>query len=186
MKRVFIIHRWDGGPEDDWRPWLKVELQKRGWEVHALEMPDTEVPVIEKWVKHLQEVVGEPDADTYFVGHSIGNQAILRYAEGLQLPVGGAVFVAGWFTLENLESDEVATIAEPWLATPIDIEKVKKVLPKTTVLISDNDPYGCFEYNKQKFMKLGSKVIVMHDAGHMTDEDGYTELPAAADELDTL
>ncbi|EKE07220.1 MAG: hypothetical protein ACD_18C00151G0001, partial [uncultured bacterium] len=40
MKRVFIIHCWSGGPNDDWRPWLKVELEKLGYQVYNLSMPD--------------------------------------------------------------------------------------------------------------------------------------------------
>ena len=28
MKRVFIIHGWDGYPEEGWFPWLKEELEK--------------------------------------------------------------------------------------------------------------------------------------------------------------
>jgi len=184
MKRVFIVHRWSGGSHDDWRPWLKAELEKRGWQVTVPDMPDTDAPVIEKWVAHLAEVVGTPDAETYFVGHSIGNQAILRYLEAVTQPVGGAVFVAGWFSLENLEDEETAAIAKPWIETPIDLGKVRGVLPKSTVIISDNDPYGMFEENKRKFAELGSKIVVLPNAGHFTAEDGFTELPVALSELE--
>ena len=120
MKRVILVHRWSGGPSDDWRPWLQDELGQRGYNVLSPEMPDMDTPVIEKWVGKLREVVGVPDADTYFVGHSIGCQAILRYLETIDTPVGGALFVAGWFDLKNLEDDETEKIAKPWIETPID------------------------------------------------------------------
>ena len=177
MKRVFIIHRWGGGPNDDWRPWLKGELESRGYEVSMLSMPDTETPVIEKWVNHLASLVGTPDKDTYFIGHSIGCQAILRYLETVDTPVGGAVFVAGWFNLENLEDEEAERIAAPWINTPIDIGKVRKVLQKSALIISDNDPYGASEENKIKFNQLGSEIVILLNAGHITAEDGFTELP---------
>lgn len=177
MKRGILVHRWAGGPEDDWRPWLKRELEKRGYEVLVPEMPDTETPVIEKWVSHLTSVVGTPDAETYFIGHSIGCQAILRYLETINTEVGGAIFVAGWFNLENLEDDETRAIARPWIETPIDSQKIKQVLPKSALLISDNDPYGAFEENKEKFTQLGCEVAVLHNAGHITSEDGFTEIP---------
>jgi len=32
-KRVFLIHGWEGSPEEGWRPWLKKELEKRGFKV---------------------------------------------------------------------------------------------------------------------------------------------------------
>ena len=87
---VVIIHRWSGGPKDDWRPWLKSALEEIGCEVVVPDMPDTEIPVIEKWVAKFVDVVGIPDRHTYFVGHSIGCQAILRYLETIHEPVGGA------------------------------------------------------------------------------------------------
>lgn len=176
MKRVFVVHRWEGGPHDDWRPWLKSELETAGYEVVIPAMPGTESPVIEKWVDHLAGVVGEADADTYFVGHSIGCQTILRYLENCTKPVGGAIFVSGWFHLEHLEDAGTKDIAKPWLTVPIDLEKVKRVLRKSLLIISDNDPYGAFEENKRKFSQLGSEIIVLHHAGHMTKADGFTTL----------
>lgn len=185
-KRVIIVHQWMAGAEGDWRPWLKKELERQGYEVALPHMPDIDTPVIEKWVAKIAEVVGKPDADTYFVGHSIGCQAILRYLETIDAEVGGAVFVAGWFDLENLEDEETAGIARPWIETPIDLEKVKSALPASTLIISDNDPYGAFEENKKKFAELGSKLVVLHGAGHITAEHGFTKLPEIITELKNL
>ncbi len=186
MKRVFLLHRWSGGPHDDWRPWLKNELLKLGYDVFVPAMPDTENPVIEKWVDHLAKIVGRPDAETYFIGHSIGNQAILRYLETVDTPVGGAIFVAGWFRLANLEDDDVKRTAEPWMTTPLDLEKVKAVLPRSVLIISDNDSYGFFEENKKRFGELGAKIVVLHGAGHITEDSGYTALPEALEEFKRL
>lgn len=183
MKRVIIVHRWEGGSHDDWRPWLKSELEKLGYEVLVPDMPDTNVPVIDKWVHKLREIVGTPDSNTYFVGHSIGCQTILRYLETVNTPVGGAVFVAGWFNLDNMEDGEVKEIARPWIEISIDLDKVKSILPVATLIISENDPYGCLEENKQRFSEVMTKGIVIPNAGHFTTEDGYTEIPLVVDEL---
>lgn len=177
MKRVFIIHGWGYEPSDNWYPWLKDQLIKVGFEVAVPEMPSADEPEIGAWVKKLSEVVGAPDGDTYFIGHSIGCQTIMRYLQTTGVKVGGAVFVAGWFNLENLEDTEVEKVARPWIETQIDFEKIKSVLPKSCLLISDNDPYGAFETNKSGFEKLGSKIVVLKNAGHITKEDGFTELP---------
>ena len=180
MKRVFIIHRWSGGSQDDWRPWIKTELEKLGYQVFVPQMPDHETPVMETWVGELNRLVGTPDKDTYFIGHSIGCQAILRYLETREEQVGGAVFVAGWFNLKNLEDREAEQVAKPWIVTPtnpINPVKIKAVCPKSTLIISDNDPYDCLEENKKGFEALGSKIIVVPNAGHFTAEDGYKEFP---------
>ena len=178
------------GAEGDWRPWLKKELEKGGYEVAMPEMPDIDTPVIEKWVSKLAEVAGEPDENTFFIGHSIGCQAILRYLDShLFKPfgkVGGAIFVAGWFDLKNLESKDVEDIARPWIGLPINPNKIRRVLPKSALIISDNDPFGCFEENKKRFEEIGSKIVVMHNAGHITKEDGFEELPMIVEELEKL
>lgn len=186
MKRLIIIHQWMAGAEGDWRPWLRTELQKLGFEVLVPDMPDIDRPIIGKWVSKIAEVVGKPDSNTYFVGHSIGCQAIMRYLETIDNPVGGAVFVAGWFNLENLEDKETEDIARPWIKTPIDLKKVKSVLPRATLIISENDPFGCLEENKTKFAQIITKGIVMPNAGHLSAEDGFTELPVVLDEIEDL
>lgn len=186
MKRIIIVHQWMAGADGDWRPWLKIELEKLGYKVFVPEMPDIDTPIIEAWVTKLTEIVGTPDTNTYFIGHSIGCQTILRYLETIDTPVGGAVFVAGWFNLENLESDEIREIAKPWIETPIDLEKVKSVLPKATLIISDNDPFGCFEENKNKFSKIITKEIVLSGAGHISADDGLTELSIVLEEIQEI
>lgn len=171
MKRVIIVHGWEGSPETNWLPWLERELAKQGCDVITPAMPETDTPRIDAWVEYLREVVGTPDKETYFVGHSIGCQTILRYLETVQTPVGGALFVAGWFYLENIEDEGSEEIAQPWLNTPIDVKKVKQVLPQSILLISDNDDYGAFEENKKKFGELGSDIVVLPKAGHITDKE---------------
>ncbi len=171
MKRVIIVHRWEGGSHDDWRPWLKTKLENMGYEVLVPDMPDTDVPVIEKWVSKLSEVVGTPDSETYFIGHSIGCQTILRYLETVDTQVGGALFVAGWFNLDNLEDEEVVEIAKPWIETTIDIDKIKKVLPKSILLISKDDPYGAFQENVNKFNEFVTHTSVFDHAGHFTESE---------------
>ena len=121
-------------------PWLEEELNIKGFEVIAPQMPNTEYPKIDEWVGFLREKVGEPDENTYFVGHSIGCQTILRYLESLEnKKVGGAIFVAGWFHLNGLKEEEIG-IAKPWLETSVDFGKILKATNKFTAIFSDNDP----------------------------------------------
>src|SRR3989344_3577618 len=81
MKRVFIVHGWDFNPEVNWYPWLKKELEKKGFKVIVPEMPNTSEPKINAWVSYLKKVVGKLDEETYFIGHSIGCQTIMRFLE---------------------------------------------------------------------------------------------------------
>lgn len=181
MRRVFIIHGWDGYPEEGWFPWVKRELEKRGFEVSVPAMPDPEGPKIDAWVGYLSEVVGKPDEQTYFVGHSIGCQTILRYFEGLPagVKVGGAVFVAGWLILGDSETKEEKEIGRPWVETPIDFEKVRQRTNKFVSIFSDDDEVVPSENKDMLEKELGARTILEHNKGHFSGSDGVTELPSA-------
>lgn len=187
MKRVFILHGWGGYPDEGWFPWLKLELEKEGIAVEIPAMPDTEEPKIEPWVSHLASVVGEGDEQTFFVGHSIGCQTILRYLEGLPVAqkVGGVVLVAPWMTLMN-QSPEEMEIAKPWIVTPIDFEKVKSHSENFVAIFSDND--DCVPIENKKFFEeqFGIIGLVEHEKGHFSGGDGVVELPVVLSELQRI
>ncbi|MDO8590244.1 MAG: alpha/beta hydrolase [bacterium] len=181
MKRVYIIHGWDGHPEECWFPWLKKELEARGFEVFVPAMPDPSEPKIETWIPFLSNLVGTADINTFFIGHSIGCQAIIRYLETLPegVKIGGAVFVAGFYNLRNLETEEEERIAGPWVNTPRNDEKVKRVVNKAVAIFSDNDPFVLAENQESWKEKAGAKIIVEHNKGHFSGSDGVSSLPSA-------
>jgi hypothetical protein len=180
VKRVIVVHGWSGYPEECWFPWLKKELEKKGFAVIIPQMPDADTPRIETWVPHLAKIVGTPDKDTFFVGHSMGCQTILRYLQGINSRVGGAVFVGGFFQkLTNLENEEEKKIAAPWLTTPLDFAKIKKAAGKFTAIFSDNDPYVPLENAKDFEEKLGAKIVFVKNKGHMGASDNCPQLPEA-------
>lgn len=186
MKRAFIIHGWDYDPNMNWYPWLKKELEKNGFVVSIPEMPNTSEPKIEEWVTYLRNIVGTLDKDCYFIGHSIGCQAIIRYLEkeNYKGKINQIVFVAGWFKLDNLENNEVKSIARPWLETPIDFNKLKQKITKLTVFLSSNEPYDCIKENSSLFKgKLNAKVIILKNKGHFTQDDGVTSIPEILNEI---
>ena len=180
-KRIFIVHGWGGYQTEGWFPWLKRELEQKGFQVFIPQLPDADKPRIEKWIPALAAVVGIPDEETYFVGHSMGCQAIARYVETLDKPVGGAVFVAGFFKrLTGLEDDPDARETDRhWLEAPLDFEKVRVNLEKSIAIFSDDDPFVPLDNQDDFRDKLGSNIIIEHGKKHFSGSDGLRELPAA-------
>lgn len=184
-KRVFIIHGWDGYPEEGWFPWLKKELESRGFYVEVPQMPNAKAPKIEAWVSHLLSVVQSPDENTFFVGHSIGCQTIMRYLEKIDQRIGGVLFVAGFFSLkpEAFEDEEDRAVARPWLESPINFEKVRKNMGRAIAVLSDNDRFVPLE-NTDSFKKnLGITPMVKSGMGHFSGSEGTKELPLVLEEL---
>lgn len=177
-KRVFIIHGWDGYPDEAWMKWIQGELMKRDFEVIAPQMPNAGEPKMEEWIPFVANLVGEPDENTYFIGHSMGTQTIMRYLESIYpQKVGGVVLVAGFFDLINLEDEESEVIAKPWIETSIDLEKVREIGGRIRVLLSDDDEWVELDKNKKIFEeKLGAEVIVKEKMGHFTDNMDLPEL----------
>jgi uncharacterized protein len=191
MKKVFIIHSWGGSPEEGIHKYLRSQLEAKGFEVSVPEMPNTDSPEIDAWTEHLNSLAPNPDDDTYFVGHSVGCQTILRYLEKLpeNQKVGGVVMIAPWMHLldtayENPEEEK--EIAKPWLETPIDWEKVKTHTNKFVAIFSDND--FCVPLSDKEIFKelLGAKIMVEDNKGHFTEETGVTEMPSALNALSEM
>ena len=189
-KRIFVVHGWGGNPNEKIHIWLKRALLKnKDIEVISPSMPETNNPKIISWVNYLSQQVGKCDENTFFFGHSIGCQAIMRYFESLENgeKAGGAVFLSGWFNLDNMESKEEENIAKSWIETPINFEKIKKVCNKFEVIISDDEPYGYVEENSNKFRKeLNANITIEHGKGHFTKGEGVTQIPEVLNKINKI
>ncbi len=187
MKRVIIVHCWSGTPQYCWYQSAKGQLEPQDFAVEVPAMPETDEPKLKLWLPKLIETVGQPDADLYLVGHSIGCATIMRYLE--QLPegqkVGGVVLVAG-FT-NDLGFDELKNFYE----TPLDFAKIREKSVKGFVNIhSDDDQYVPLGNSGELKKHLGGEAIVLHGKGHFSgpldNEDSCTELPEVVEAVKNL
>ena len=186
MKRAFIIHGWTGRPNEHWLPWLGDKLKEKGFEVYLPNMPDTDNPKMDQWVSYLKQEVGTADPDTYFVGHSIGCSAVLRYLERYDEQVGGAILIAPWITLnpESFAAPEDKQVVDAWSNPPLNFENIKNHCSNFVALFSKDDPDVPYEENEPVFRnKLNAKIITEDNKGHFTASSGVTQLPVALKEL---
>ena len=178
MKRVIIVHCWDGYPDYCWYPYAKKELEANDFEVQVPTFPETGAPKLDKWLPILKEKIGTPDKNTHLIGHSVGCITILRYLESLasgKEKIGSVVLVAG-FT-DDLGFEELKN----FFTTNIDFEKIKQRVGRFTVIHSDNDPYVSLKYGDIFKEKLGANLIIKHGMKHFSgpvdNEDSCTKLP---------
>ena len=180
MTKAIIVHGWDGSPDEPLHQWLKKQLEEKGWEVEVPEMPNPEEPKIEDWVSKLYDY--SIDENTYFIGHSIGCQAIMRYLDRIDGKLGGLVFIAPWTHLTGLEEGE-QEIAAPWLETAIDFDRVKEKTSKIACIFSDNDPYVPVTEHEVFELMLDAETVVLKKKGHFTQEDNVTELQVVLEKI---
>ncbi len=178
------------GPDKIWMPWLKRELESRGYFVAALSMPEPNTPKIENWVPALAAAVGSPEADDIFVGHSMGVQAIVRYLETLpqNAKVAGAVFVGGFFSrLTHCdETPEDSAVRKHWMEKKPDLKAAAAKMRRSTAIFSDNDPYVPVDNIPDFRNLLGSEIVLIPGAGHFASAENCLELPIVLEAIEII
>lgn len=177
-KKVYIVRkRAEKSESEPWIEWLKQEL-KEEFEVVDFDMPDTESPEVEEWVDRLKESVGEIDENTYFIGHSVGCQAIMRFLEKLHKhrKIGGCVFVAGFFDLIK-NSPEELRIAHPWTDEKINLDRVLDHCDKFLTIFSRDDPNVPIEESEKFKDRLAAEISIKENEGHFESTEKIPEIP---------
>lgn len=193
-ERLCIVPRWAATQDMEWYPWLCQSDLVRARFAHVLrpEIDDPGTPTIDAWVAALTRACGtdaESLARTWFVGHSVGCQAILRYLN--TLPAGvkarGALLVAGWWTV-----DAPWGSIKPWLYTAegpgepeaggpsMNLARVRGACQRFSVLISDNDPFTAdHRATERAFVeRLGAEVTILPGQKHFNGDQAPAVLPA--------
>lgn len=184
MKKIYLVHCWDGTSSDGWYPWIAEKLNNDNIEVIKFDMPNTSNPTIDEWVETLNSKVDKLDNETYFIGHSIGCQTIMRYLETKEITkIGGILFVAPWLNLlpQAVEDEESYNIAQPWLNTPINFEKIKQFTTNINCIFSDDDYFVSLVQEKEFKDKLNAKTIIVENKGHISQDDNVYELQEILD-----
>lgn len=176
MKKVYIIHCWEGASNLFWIPQIAEYLRNLGYDVITPDMPNTDEPKIDEWVGHLKEIAKDMDEKTIFIGHSIGCQTIMRFLAEQNKKIEKCIFVAGWFDLVNLEDEGSKEIARPWIETKIDFAKIKQNVSDVLTVLGEDDKWVVADKTKKEFeSNLNARVEILEGYGHM--DDSFEELP---------
>jgi predicted alpha/beta hydrolase family esterase len=179
MKRVVLIHGWQGQPGNHWKKWFKGTLIGKGIRVIEPVMPNHSNKPAD-WINKLAEVVGVPDTDTVLVGHSLGCPTIIGYLMTLKgnEKVLGSVLVAGFSSrivphpvLNDFNFDNVL------------VAETKKHCDTFVSIVSDNDSDVPNEKSIELNQLVGGELIMEHNKGHFCESDGVVKLQSALDSV---
>ena len=181
MKNALILHGAGNNSSGNWFPWLKLELEKKGYKVWSPDLPNSDIPVESQWLnvifKNKQWVF---DRDSVLIGHSSGATLILRILE--KLPEGAkikkAILVAG--PIDKGTIKKFWPYKEDLTKDPFSWQKIKSACQEFILIYSDNDPYDCgIRHGKVIAERVNGSLILKTGQGHFNLEVGlkYRQFP---------
>lgn len=171
---IVIIHGIYGHPQENWFPWLKRELESRGYEVTVPKFPTPLDQSLESWLRIIAKYEDKINEETVMIGHSLGAAFILDYLEQTNKKIKAALLVAGFHMLIDNEFKE---LNKSFVGKEFDWDKIKKDCEKFVVIASDNDPYISLEINREMAQILDAELVVIHNGGHLNKKAGYDKFP---------
>lgn len=185
MKKAFIVHGVYGSPDENWLPWLKKELEKKGWKVFIPQFPTPEGHNLFNWLKVWKQYQEYMNEDSIVIGHSMGASFLLSVLEKLEKPIKAALFVAGFANLLGVDK-EIDELNKTFLDKRFDWERIRNNCQKFYIFQSDNDPYVAWGKAKELADNLGVEMILVKGAGHFNKVAGYTKFDLLLDKIEKL
>lgn len=177
---VYILHGYTASSQAEWFPWLKNKLIEVGATVTVFDMPNPNAPVPEEWDAYLSNTIVECDENTFFVGHSLGCIALLRYLEkqAVTAKIGGIILVSGF-----LKPVPTLPMLDSFLRQELKILQLVEMIKQRLVISSPKDWIVDYQYSCELAKQMEARLITVENGGHFIAQEGFTEFPLVYDEL---
>lgn len=163
MKNALILHGTGGSSQGNWFPWLKTELEARGYKVWVPDLPLSEKPNIGRYNQYIFEN-WHLNKDSIIIGHSSGSVAALGLLQHLpvDLQIDKAILVAGF--KDNLGREDLSELFE----RPFNFPKIKSHCRKFILIHSDDDPYVPITHGEFIRDQLDGDLVVLDGQKHFS------------------
>jgi len=177
MKRILIIHGWGNErPEGHWHRMLATAMRKEGHVVAYPQLPDTELPSLDKWLTVLKvelDMLNEVgDGELLVLCHSLGCLTWLHIAQSniLKEQASRVMLVA--------PADPDLCGEVPDFQMNLSAPEVKvaahKAATSTLLVGSDLDPWLPRGLVPTYAAPLDLPFVLIQGAGHFAVEEGWT------------
>jgi hypothetical protein len=185
MKNAIIIHGTEGHPQENWFPWLKQQLEKKGYNVLVPQFPSPPIipAKVAEWFDVLKDYEQYINEDTILIGHSLGGVFTLRILEKLEHPVKAAIFVGtpiGVIPLSNYDRDN------SFSGFSFDWKSIQKKAQHFEVFHSDNDPSVSLGNGEKLAKHLNVELNFVPNAGHFNTKSNYTKFDLLLEKLEAI
>ena len=179
MKRALVLHSTGSNPSAVWYPWLKAELEQRGYDVFAPLLPDSDRPNRQTYEQFLRDS-GWDFTDNLVVGHSSGATTALNLLLSDWFPPMKATVLVGTFLNEKLTKpleDFPQGIFDGLFVEAFDPDKLSQKSPAFYFVHGSNDPYCDIDDARQLCDQLEGTFIEIENGHHLGGASGVKELP---------
>jgi aminopeptidase N len=173
--KFVIIHGTGSGPQENWFPYVKQELEKRGAKVFVPQFPLDKQQNLNNWLATFKKRVPfELDENTVLIGHSIGATFLLSILNRQQKsPLRASIFVSGFY--DTLDEDYLHELTKTFVNLNFDWPLIKQNAGEIFQLHGDDDPHVSLAQAKRLAKKLGSNLTVVKGGGHLNRRTGYVK-----------
>ncbi|MFH1457052.1 MAG: alpha/beta fold hydrolase [Patescibacteria group bacterium] len=179
---VLLIHGLTGHSKENWFPWFRETLEKIGYNVLIPDMPNSNHPNLEEWLKELSKFKDLLDEKSVVVGHSLGAVTACHFIDRNNLKLNKLILVAptgkserDWkgvldagFTKEDVD------ILNKFDDAIVNLDKVASLVGEKIMYFSENDPYIPLTV-KDDYNKLNATVNILKNKGHFNEGAGIIE-----------
>ncbi len=128
-QKVLLVHGFKGGADKNSLPYLKKELEAKGFEVFAPTMTTSAEPDFEQWMEELRPYFEKLSEDDIVVGFSLGGKAAVSALERFQKKIGHLYLIAPAIEAPKAEYWEKRKTKQPELTGALDKVKVFWEMP---------------------------------------------------------
>ena len=189
-----IFHGSYGNPEENWFPDLREHLEGLGQDVLVPAFPVEEWDDITKkgkdtkpqkqslnnWFETFEKYLPiiRKAKRVCFIGHSLGPLFILHIVSKYKLKLDSAIFISPFLEVPIPSKIwQIDIVNKSFYKNDFDFKILKKLIPISYVLYSDNDPYISQKQMMKFTTRLGSAPIWVKKAGHMNSAVNLNGFP---------
>ena len=173
--RLFVVHGYQTQVDSHWFRWLCQQFPQT--DAHIVALPDSHHPQFEAWLSALQAAIGQVDANTFIVAHSLGCVSTLRFLNGQTdaHTLGGLALVAGFAEpLQNLPELDAFTTAG------LDWTRLQNHINHRLVVLSEDDAVVAPAATERLATALHAPLLRLNQRGHFMSQNGCDTLPEVA------
>lgn len=172
-KTVFIVHGEHASPEDHWFAWLAQRVKAMHGVAKLVFLPDADVPEFDLWQQALDMQMSDLNEHSIVVAHSLGCLAAAHYlSQHLNhQKIEAFICVAGFKSVLPHKPQFNPFILQAKLESRVLHRKITHRI----ALFSNNDPIVPPPLALQFGHFMNAQLQEVKQAGHFTQQDGFSE-----------